>query len=87
MRVQTDMKANVLAVFGFSVVIIVYGTKCKYFISHSATKWVKFDDSHVITDASISDQKDDSGGTTHLQSKEFWEGQAFFTSGFVVRRS
>ncbi len=42
MCVQTDMKANVLAVFGFSVVINVYGTKCKYFIPRSATKWVKF---------------------------------------------
>ncbi len=39
---QTDMKANISAVFGFSDVINVYGTKCKYFVPHWATKWVKF---------------------------------------------
>ncbi len=68
------MKANVLAVFGFSVVIrrlnfLQHLTMCKYFVSQC--NGATFEDGCMITDATISDKNNVYGGATYLQSNEF----------------
>ncbi len=41
-NIKPEWKQNVLGVSGFSDAINVYGAKCKYHVSRSATMRVKF---------------------------------------------